>query len=124
MRWDGELRLCHELGKQLHEIMGWPGPMTHRQFRVWKQWLSDEWNRPSRSDHYMMRAALETRLGNAGKKARQVRMEHFTLKFERKRANEDERTAITQEDEIARKTETSKAGWLSMMTVPVKKVEA
>jgi hypothetical protein len=33
--------------------------MTRRQFRAWQEWLLGEWNRPSRSDHYLMQAALE-----------------------------------------------------------------
>lgn len=59
MRWEGRLRLAHELKKQLHEIMGWPGPMTHRQFLVWQAWLDKEWNVPSRSDWYAMQTARE-----------------------------------------------------------------
>lgn len=49
------LRLAHELKQSLNELMGWSGTMTHRQFIVWKKWLHDEWERPSRSDKYIMR---------------------------------------------------------------------
>ena len=31
--------------------------MTHRQFLAWQAWLEDEWNRPSRTDYYLMRVA-------------------------------------------------------------------
>lgn len=31
--------------------------MTHRQFCVWRAWLDEQWNRPSRSDYYAMRVA-------------------------------------------------------------------
>lgn len=39
--------------------MGWPGPMTHRQFEAWQWWLREEWNHPSRSDHYLMQIVAE-----------------------------------------------------------------
>lgn len=34
--------------------MGWPGPMTHRQFMAWQFWEAEQWNQPSRSDYYAM----------------------------------------------------------------------
>jgi hypothetical protein len=34
--------------------MGWKGPVTHWQFIVWQVWLEQEWNKPSRTDHYLM----------------------------------------------------------------------
>lgn len=37
--------------------MGWPGPMTDRQFQAWQAWLKADWNRPSRADHYAMQVA-------------------------------------------------------------------
>lgn len=36
------IRLSYELGKQLHEIAGWPGPTTQRQLLVWMAWLPVE----------------------------------------------------------------------------------
>jgi hypothetical protein len=38
----------------LHEVMGWPGPMTHRQALTWEAWLDEEMDRPSRADFYVM----------------------------------------------------------------------
>lgn len=29
--------------------------MTHKQFEAWQAWLQEEWNKPSRADHYAMR---------------------------------------------------------------------
>lgn len=106
--------------------MGWPGPMTHRQFKLWRVWLSAEWNRPSRSDHYVMRAAFETRLGNAGKKARDVKMEHMELRFiPKKQAQELEEPVQEMSDQEARAQASarSKMYWFGMMTSPVKKVQ-
>lgn len=34
--------------------MGWSGPLTHKQYITWVAWLDHEWNRPNRSDHYIM----------------------------------------------------------------------
>ena len=31
--------------------------MTYRQYLVWLAWLKEDWNRPSRTDHYIMQAA-------------------------------------------------------------------
>lgn len=28
--------------------------MTHRQFLAWQEWLDEDFNRPSRADHYAM----------------------------------------------------------------------
>lgn len=33
------MRICQELGVQLHELLGWPGPMTDRQYHAWVDWL-------------------------------------------------------------------------------------
>lgn len=37
--------------------MGWPGPMTERQFITWQAWLREEYNNPSRADYYAMEVA-------------------------------------------------------------------
>jgi hypothetical protein len=34
--------------------MGWPGPMTHRQFEAWQSWLDEDMNRPSKDNYYQM----------------------------------------------------------------------
>lgn len=39
--------------------MGWPGPMTHRQFEAWHEWLKRQWNIPSRTDYQIMALASE-----------------------------------------------------------------
>lgn len=47
--------------------MGWPGPMTARQWRLWLWWLDDEWERPNRSDNYLIAVRQEVRnLGKGG----------------------------------------------------------
>lgn len=37
--------LARQLGKLLHELLGWPGPMTGRQFLAWQEWLHHEQHR-------------------------------------------------------------------------------
>lgn len=39
--------------------MGWPGPMTHRQFRVWRAWLEMDMDRPGKAEWYIMQATAE-----------------------------------------------------------------
>lgn len=40
--WGSRLRVCHELGKTLNELMGWPGSITRRQCLAWLFWLTPE----------------------------------------------------------------------------------
>lgn len=64
--------------------MGWPGPMTHRQFEAWQAWLAEQWNQPSRTDNYLMQIACEvlrTRLKEPGK----AEIKHFRLEFKEKK---------------------------------------
>lgn len=42
-------------------MLGWPALPTHRQYRTWIVWELGEWNRPSRSDHYIMQLTAEVR---------------------------------------------------------------
>lgn len=43
----------------LHDVLGWTGPVTHRQYVAWQQFLRDDMNRPSRADHYVMQASQQ-----------------------------------------------------------------
>jgi hypothetical protein len=49
------------LGVPLHKLLGWPGPMTHRQYRAWDEWLLLELNRPGRLEHYVLLVVREVR---------------------------------------------------------------
>jgi hypothetical protein len=35
--------------------------MTWRQWKVWQEWMAEENNRPSRTDHYLMALRMEVR---------------------------------------------------------------
>ena len=39
--------------------MGWEGPITNRQLNAWTEWFQEEWNNPSRTDHYLMKIVAE-----------------------------------------------------------------
>lgn len=53
--YDDVLRQCHEFKQSLNVYMGWSGGVTHRQFMVVRKWLHDDWEKPSRTDKYIMR---------------------------------------------------------------------
>lgn len=45
--------------------MGWEGPMTHRQYQAWHQWLEEDFNNPGKLEAYLMQVAAEVRMGNS-----------------------------------------------------------
>lgn len=53
---------------------------THRQYRVWMYWLEQQWNRPNRTDNYLIQIAAEVRR-LFRKNPRSVKMEHMVLRF-------------------------------------------
>lgn len=94
--------------------MGWPGPMTHRQYLAWDAWLDWQWDRPGLTEHYLMQAAWVAAQANA-KNPRRLKMEQFRLRFGAEKAR---RPAAGREQAAA----WSKAKWLGMMTMPVREV--
>lgn len=85
--------------------MGWPGPMTHRQFLAWHAYLAAELNQPDRSDHYAMQTALEIRraVEAFGGRPRRWALKDFALEF-----REQKEPPVTPEQRAAM----SKARWL------------
>lgn len=55
------MELAKELGQQLHEVMGWEGPMTHRQYLAWRYWLAEDRNAVGKQEAYLMQIACEVR---------------------------------------------------------------
>lgn len=82
--------------------MGWPGPMTHRQFAVWQMWLEMELDRPTKTEQYLMQIAAEVRR-TAVKDPKKVELKHMRLKF-----NNLDETSMSEEQrdqlELARWT--------------------
>jgi len=54
--------------------------MTHRQFRTWQAWLAMEWDRPSRTDWYIMANSCEVRRV-LSKKPNSIQPTQFKLPF-------------------------------------------
>lgn len=54
--------------------------MTHRQYLAWREWLAEQWNRPSRTDHYLMQVAAETIRPHL-KKGAKTTLADFRLSF-------------------------------------------
>lgn len=79
--------------------MGWPGPLTHRQFMAWSVWLGREWNNPDRHDHYLMRIvwAVEHVLAKGNQV---VNLNPYKLKFgdSQPEAQPVENRPVTAED--------------------------
>lgn len=55
--------------------------ISYRQYSTWIAWLDQQWNKPDRSDHYMMQVAAEVRRV-LSKKPQSIKLGHFLLKFE------------------------------------------
>ena len=100
--------------------MGWPGPMTHRQYVAWQGWLKTQWNEPSRQDWYAMRIA--SAVLNAGGVAAEPK--DMKLRFEAPK----QAPAMTEEERVKERTMESKSiwkAWLSSARVkdPVKRAK-
>jgi hypothetical protein len=52
---------------------------TERELKLWLLWLREEWNRPDRTDHYLMQIAAEIRRN--GKIPIEVTTDQFRLPF-------------------------------------------
>jgi hypothetical protein len=112
MRYAEHFRLAQQLGKHLHELMGWSGPMTHRQFVLWCHWLDYEYNLPSRTDYYLMQVACENRR-TFSKHPDKIAIQNFRLTIGD--SNNQQREATSREQRI----EAMKQRWMGRMTAPV-----
>jgi hypothetical protein len=84
--------------------MGWVGPMTHRQYQVWQEWLDEEINHPSRSDYYMMQVAHAAYGGR-------VDFKKLLLKFQQPKSL----TKEEREKHEATKALMSKSAWFAVL---------
>jgi hypothetical protein len=74
---------------------------------VWAAWFEEEWNRPDRTDHYLMELMCQVRLLFA-KRGANIQPEHFKLTFTFGESNSN--PPLTPEESAKR----SKARWLCM----------
>jgi len=88
----------------LHQCMT---SMTNREFNTWMEWLDEEMNRPSRSDHYLMSIAQEVRRVLSSRPG-QIQLDHFRLKFDRV-------LSLSPEQQRAQDLAHSKAAWKSRL---------
>jgi len=92
-------------------LLGWPGPVTNRQFEAWQCWRGLQWDRPDRTDQYLMQIACEV-VRSRVKDPAKVKLSHFKLDFGRS----GRERPVTREQA----TRWSQAAWFSSMTMPVK----
>lgn len=66
--------------------------VSWREYLSWLAYFEQEWDRPSRTDYYLMQIALEVARMMAGKKKGRFKLNQFLLKFgthERRRGKVD-----------------------------------
>ncbi len=54
--------------------------VTHREYLTWEVWLDEEWDKPSRSDNYLMQIAMEVERV-LSKNPNKIQMKSKLLKF-------------------------------------------
>ena len=89
-------------------MLGWEEPITHRQYEALSTWLSNEYNIPSRTDHYLMSVACEVRRV-LSKNPNNIKPEHFILEFKQKEAESREPETVEQASAMA------KAVWMARL---------
>lgn len=67
-------------GNSINQIMGWPGPITHRQVTAYIEWRTLSLNYPSRDNYYQMMEACTVARSNA-KTPSAVQPSQFRLHF-------------------------------------------
>jgi hypothetical protein len=94
--------------------------MTHREFITWQEWLQEEWNRPSRTDHYLMRIALEV-ASVLAKDPKSIKIGQFKLEFGKPDPeNPDEPSAPKMTKERA--ANIAKLTWAKRLGIPLDKL--
>ncbi len=93
--------------------MGWPGPVTHRQLKAWKEWQDAVWDVPSLTDHYVMANSCEVRRV-LSKNPNSIKPDEFRLAFKRGKVE-----ARKTKESVA---QVSQSIWLSRMSMPVQQV--
>jgi len=80
--------------------------MTNREYRTWQAWLSEEWNKPSRMEYYLMQIA---RFVHQSKK--DLGLDGYKIPFDsvRKEPKSDKKSQPVSSQNIL--TRMSKAVW-------------
>lgn len=90
--------------------------MTNRQYLVTLAWLQQQWNRPTRSDSYLMQIACEVRRV-LSKDPRKIHLSHFELEFGPKSQPRDVRQMTAAEASLE-----AQARWKTAMGTAVEKL--
>lgn len=113
-RYDGYFRLAHELKKNLNDVLGWGGVLTHRQFIAWQCWLNAQLNVPTRDNFYQMQIACEVRR-TFTKNPNKINPNQFKLEFGKKNTSSQD----IDSDEFKRQVADMKQRLLGFMTKEV-----
>jgi hypothetical protein len=81
--YDGHFTLAKENGKLLHEVMGWRGSMTHRQFMAWAEWKDEQWNTMEKMDYYLAQISAVIHRANQGKKRKKIKITDYKIEFKK-----------------------------------------
>jgi hypothetical protein len=103
----------------LHDLLGWEGPMTHRQCNAWNVWLDERINEVNPLHDYLAQIAAEVRRSNQFAKSRDVKTEQFRIKYRKTvQSRRVPGTPLTPEEIQKREVQMamSKAFWMSMGT--------
>lgn len=91
---------------------------THREYRTWSRWLELEWDKPSRSDWFLMQIAAEIRRV-LSKKPKLIQLKHFFLKFTTGKSDKPIEPEMTKEEA----TRIAKNKWFGLVGYKPKKKE-
>jgi len=70
--------------------------ITHREYLIWMRYLEEQWEKPSRTDNYLMQIAAEVRRV-LHSNPRRIKQSHFLLSFngkEKKKPTEEEKQRL------------------------------
>ncbi len=99
----------------LYRLLGW-GYYSQREHNLWQQYLDAKWNRPNRSDHYLMRIAQRVHQGFV-KEPNSVTLEMQKVKFDTTtpQQQKDKEPVYKSAEEAAHAHKTGKWAWLMGM---------
>jgi hypothetical protein len=92
------MRIAQETKQDLRSLCGWSGPLTHRQYLTWTEYLQGQWNEPDRHDWYQMQTAYIVARVLGGSKGD---LEDFKLSFRAVSQSVPAGHSMTLEEETA-----------------------
>ena len=86
----------------------WMERISHREYLTRLAWLDEQWDKPDRTDHYLMQLCMVVRQ-ILSKNPKAIKLEHHELKFTRK-----VRKVLTKEQQAAAST----SFWFGLVGMP------